>query len=159
MASRMALHSEKAMSCAMALPAGVSRVRWSDRGAPVPLELKSLNHVARPTKRLEESRRFYVEVLGGREIDRPAFSFRGAWITVANVIVHLIENAGAGDPALEVDTRAHHLAFAVADVDAAEEHLRSCGILFRRSQLPGRATRQLFFQDPDGHVIEVGGPY
>ena len=41
----------------------------------MPLDIQSLNHVSFQTMRLEESRRFYIDVLGAKEISRPNFDF------------------------------------------------------------------------------------
>lgn len=119
------------------------------------LPLSSLNHVSRQTKRLAESRRFYCEVLGFREISRPNFSFRGAWLYGAGIQIHLIENEGAPDPG-PINSRGNHIAFAVPDIDAMEQHLQQLGVPYRRQEIPDRKIPQIFFLDPDGHVIELG---
>ena len=121
----------------------------------MPLAIESLNHVAVQTRRLAESRQFYTEVLGAREISRPNFSFGGAWLFLAGIQIHLIEQgapAGRG----EIDTRGNHFALAVPDVDAAEARLKALGISYTRKLIEDRGVHQIFFQDPDGHTIEVG---
>ncbi|MGE0610152.1 MAG: VOC family protein, partial [Pirellulales bacterium] len=40
---------------------------------PGTLPIQTINHLGRLTKRLQESRRFYCDVLGFREIRRPNF--------------------------------------------------------------------------------------
>ena len=122
----------------------------------MPLTIESCNHIALRTKRLDESLRFYVEVLGAKPISRPGFSFRGAWLFVGGIQIHLIEDPAAGDPADEIDTRANHVAFAVPDVDEAERRLRELGVAYKRNLIPDRGVHQLFFHDPDGHMIEAG---
>lgn len=121
----------------------------------MPLDIQSLNHVAVQTKRLDESRRFYVDVLGAKEITRPNFSFGGAWLYLSGIQIHLIEQ---GSPAgrTGVDTRGNHFSFAVTDVDAAEALLKQHGIVYKRKLIEDRGIHQIFFQDPDGHTIEVG---
>lgn len=119
------------------------------------LAIESLNHVAVATKRLNESRRFYIDVLGAKEISRPNFSFGGAWLYLAGIQIHLIEQgspAGRG----EINTRGNHFSFAVPDVDAAEERLKQHGITYIRKLIEDRGIHQIFFHDPDGHTIEVG---
>ena len=119
------------------------------------LAIESLNHVSVQTKRLDESRRFYIEVLGAKEITRPNFSFGGAWLYLAGIQIHLIEQgspAGRG----EIDTRGNHFSFSVLDVDAAEQHLKQMGVIYKRKLIEDRGIHQIFFQDPDGHTIEVG---
>lgn len=123
---------------------------------PPPLTIRQLNHVARPTKRLEESRRFYIDILGAREISRPAFSFRGAWLYLAGIQIHLIEDAGAPDPPEQINTRERHMALAVDDVDAMEDVLKLHGVAYRRNLIADRGIQQIFFRDPDGHLLEIG---
>lgn len=121
----------------------------------MPLEIESLNHVSVQTKRLDESRQFYVNVLGAKEITRPNFSFGGAWLYLAGIQIHLIEQ---GNPAgrHDIDTRGNHFSFAVPDVDAAENRLKQFGVDYKRKLIEDRGIHQIFFQDPDGHTIEVG---
>lgn len=121
----------------------------------MPLAIESLNHVAVQTRHLEESIQFYVDVLGARVISRPNFSFGGAWLYLGGIQIHLIElgtPAGRG----EIDTRGSHFALAVPDVDAAEARLKALGIAHKRKLIEDRGVHQIFFQDPDGHTIEVG---
>ena len=93
--------------------------------------------------------------LGAKVISRPNFNFGGAWLYIAGIQIHLIEQgspAGRG----EIDTRGNHMSFAVPDVDAAEERLKHLGITYKRKLIEDRGIHQIFFQDPDGHTIEVG---
>ncbi len=121
-----------------------------------PLPIKHVHHIARTTRRLEASRRFYREVLGFREIQRPAFSFRGAWLYNYGVQIHLIEDPRAPDPQEEISTRADHLALHVDDIEEAKRVLREHGIPYRENLQRGTGVLQVFFQDPDGHHIELG---
>ena len=122
----------------------------------IPLSIEQLNHVARPTKRLELCRRFWMEVMGAREITRPRFSFGGSWLYLAGIQIHLIEDAAAPDPQESINTRERHMAFAVQDVDAMEFVLREHGVVYKRSLIADRGVHQIFFRDPDGHLIEIG---
>lgn len=121
-----------------------------------PLELLHLNHISLRTKNLDASRRFYVDVLGCREISRPAFSFRGAWLFMAGFQFHLIEDLSTQDAPEGINTRENHVAFAVEDVDAMEQRLVAHGVPYKRNLIPDRGVRQLFFRDPDGWLIEIG---
>ncbi len=93
------------------------------------LRVHSIDHVTLVVKDLERSRRFYVDVLGMREVPRPAFSFAGSWFQAGATQIHLIlEFAGSGPagnllPAPQRGSRTQHLAFLVDDAEAA---LRSC---------------------------------
>ena len=124
-----------------------------------PIQLEVLNHIARTTKNLEASRRFYVDVLGCREISRPAFSFAGAWLYVAGLQFHLIEDLSTPDGPAAINTRVSHIAFRVANLDAMEQRLRDHGIVYKRSAIQDRKIDQIFFHDPDGWMIEIGSDY
>ena len=57
---------------------------------PPPIPIQSLNHIAVVTRRLEDSKRFYRDVLGFREISRPNFKFSGAWLFNYGLMIHII---------------------------------------------------------------------
>ncbi len=120
------------------------------------LKIEQINHVALPTRRLEESRQFYIDVLGAKPISRPNFSFPGAWLYIGGIQLHLIEDEVAPHPTGVINTRDRHISFAVADVDAMEEVLKQREIPYRRSLIEDRQIHQLYIQDPDGHTIELG---
>jgi catechol 2,3-dioxygenase-like lactoylglutathione lyase family enzyme len=124
-----------------------------------PLEILQLNHIARTTKNLEASRRFYIDVLGCREITRPAFSFAGSWLYVAGMQFHLIEDLNTPDSPGTINTRENHVSFVVPDLDAMEERLKRLGVPYRRSMIEDRQIHQMFFRDPDGWMIEIGSNY
>lgn len=126
---------------------------------PEALTIHAFNHVALQTKRLEESIAFYRDVLGFRQISRPAFNFDGAWLYNAGIQIHLIVDERAADPGSSINSRADHFAFATHDVDEMERRLQALGVQYVRRLIQDRGIPQLFFHDPDGHVIEVGGPY
>jgi catechol 2,3-dioxygenase-like lactoylglutathione lyase family enzyme len=114
-----------------------------------------LHHVSRQTQRLEETRKFYVDVLGFREISRPAFNFGGAWLYGAGIQIHLIEEAFSPQ-STDINTRENHVAFQVEDIAASEEVLKAHGVEYRHNVVPERGVNQLFFKDPDGWMIELG---
>jgi catechol 2,3-dioxygenase-like lactoylglutathione lyase family enzyme len=122
---------------------------------PAPLEIKSLNHVAREAINLEESKRFYREILGFQDVVRPPFDFPGAWLYNYGMMIHLVENP-MFSPDDDINTRGAHVAFHVDDIDAAEANLRQRGVTYKKSSVPGRNITQLFFQDPSGYLVEIG---
>jgi catechol 2,3-dioxygenase-like lactoylglutathione lyase family enzyme len=124
--------------------------------AAEPLPIGSVNHVGVMTSRVAESRRFYREVLGFREVSRPNFDFDGAWLYNYGLMIHLIYNDAAGDPDGEIQTRDNHLALHADDLGRVEQLLRQHGIAYRKNEIVDRGIKQIFFQDPDGHHIEIG---
>jgi catechol 2,3-dioxygenase-like lactoylglutathione lyase family enzyme/uncharacterized protein YunC (DUF1805 family) len=129
------------------------------------LRVQCIDHVTLVVKDLERSRQFYVELIGMREIRRPAFSFAGLWFQAGATQIHLIsEFAGSGPagnllPENRRTSRTQHLAFAVDDATVAATHLKTLHVPI----LSGPSPRpdgyiQVFLTDPDGHVIELCSP-
>ncbi len=131
------------------------------------MKIQSIHHVSLNVTDLERSRRFYREILGFEEIERPAFSFPGAWFSVAGgQQLHLIVHPGATfRSAKHVDTRDNHFAVRVDDYGATLAFLRGKGYhedaaeadpLQMRTQPHATAGfPQIYICDPDWHVIEI----
>jgi len=129
--------------------------------------IEALHHVSLVVSDLERSRRFYREILGLNEIQRPPFSFPGAWFSVGasqqlHLIVHTNPTFRTGKP---LDSRDLHFAVRVANYWGAVEFLRGKGYSeepggdeFRVMRLQPHATAgfpQIYILDPDRHVIEI----
>jgi len=120
------------------------------------MKIQELNHVAIHVSDVEESCRFYREVLRLEPLPRPAFSFPGAWFRLgANQELHLIGERT--EPVLS-HNHGNHFALRVDDLGVWEGHFESLGVEhFPRKRRPDGAW-QLFLRDPDGHVIELFTP-
>jgi catechol 2,3-dioxygenase-like lactoylglutathione lyase family enzyme len=123
---------------------------------PRPLPITAINHLSVLTRKVAESTAFYRDVLGFRPVERPPFSFDGAWLHNFGITIHLIRSEQAKHPTEQIDTRDYHLALDTDDLEAVASLLREHGIRFKENEVPGTRTKQLFFQDPDGNHIEVG---
>ncbi len=121
-----------------------------------PLPIRAVNHLARNTRRLEEMKSFYCDVLGFREIQRPNFQFPGAWLYNYGLQIHLIVDESAAQTDGAISTRAGHLALDVDNTDAIERILQQRGIEYQKNQVPLTGVTQIFFHDPDGFHIELG---
>jgi len=128
-------------------------------------KVKTIDHATLVVNDLQQSRRFYVDTLGMREIDRPAFSFPGLWFQAGTTQIHLIlEHPGSGPagnlvPAPRRSSRSHHLAFEVADAAAMRQHVERHGVHVISGPKPRPdGYMQVFVTDPDGHVIEFCSP-
>ena len=122
------------------------------------LAISALHHTAVCVTDLERSKRFYQEVLGLTEIERPAFPFGGAWYELGDgrqlhLIVH--ENPLTLRGTRSVDAKDGHMAFRIVDYDAAIAHFRARGV--DCLERPDNVTpwKQLYVTDPDGHIIEL----
>lgn len=122
---------------------------------PEPLPIQFLHHVSRVTRRLEESRAFYRDVLGFQEMPRPQLGFPGAWLGNYGIQIHLLVNDAPEGRHDLIETRDNHLAFFVADIDAVEKLLVDHAVAFRVNRQRDTNLKQIFFRDPDGHHIEV----
>lgn len=102
---------------------------------------------------LEKSQHFYSTVLGLSKIDRN-LKFPGIWYQIGNFQIHLILAATIIPDAVDCDKwgRNRHLAFSVANLEAAKEQLIAHNCPFQMSA-SGRSA--LFTQDPDGNIIEL----
>jgi catechol 2,3-dioxygenase-like lactoylglutathione lyase family enzyme/uncharacterized protein YunC (DUF1805 family) len=129
------------------------------------IRVKMIDHVTLVVKDLEQSRKFYVEILGMREIPRPAFTFAGSWFQAGKTQIHLIlEFSGSGPagnllPAPLRSSRTQHLAFEVDDAEAAAKRLQDLQIPILSGPKPRPdGFIQVFITDPDGHVVELCSP-
>jgi catechol 2,3-dioxygenase-like lactoylglutathione lyase family enzyme len=119
------------------------------------IKIHELNHVALHVRDLEASMHFYGTILGLLQLPRPAFNFPGAWYALGSQELHLIS-----DESLEPGSRRHHhFALLVDDAFAVKEELTAKGINEFRGPSPRPdGPMQLFFNDPDGYVIEMYSP-
>ncbi|MEX0654117.1 MAG: VOC family protein [Phycisphaeraceae bacterium] len=119
------------------------------------MKITQLNHVAVHVVNLAASERFYGEVLGLAQMDRPAFNFAGAWFRIGvDQELHLIARQPKDDEPYTIPTE-RHFALMVDDADAAAARLRERGVDFRGPNLRPDRAKQIFLRDPDGHVVEL----
>lgn len=118
------------------------------------IELIRLHHVSFAVADLAASRRFFGEVLGLPEIERPAFNFPGAWYALGDRQMHLIEQPGSGREAKARISRSDHAALEVKDLAPVRATLEAAGIPYQTGENDALGFSQIFCSDPDGHTIE-----
>ncbi len=111
-------------------------------------------HAAILVSDLEKSEHFYGTILRLAKVDR-VLKFPGAWYEIGDFQIHLIVDSSAKSDVQNAEKwgRNRHLAFSIADINAAKDQLLSYGCEFQMSA-SGRSA--LFVQDPDGTIIELG---
>lgn len=111
-----------------------------------------VHHVSLNVTDTAAAERFYVEVLGLRPIERPDLGFPGAWLSVGEQEVHLLEVEGFEPP------KGQHFAFQVDDLDAAIDQIRSHGVEVSEPRAIEGVCRQAFLSDPTGNLLELNEP-
>ena len=123
-------------------------------------DVESLHHVTIPVRDLERSKRFYGELLGLQQLDRPPFGFPGAWYALGDGQLHLVADGGGTFRADDhVNRRDSHFAIRVESFDEAVELLRSSRLAIKVDRHSVTGFPQLYVVDPDGHVIEVNAAH
>lgn len=110
-------------------------------------------HTALLVTDLQKAEGFYSNVLGLTKIDR-TLNYPGTWYQIGNFQLHLIVDSSISTDLHNCQKwgRNPHIAFEVADLDAAKTQLiaHDCPI---QPSASGRAA--LFTKDPDNNIIEL----
>ena len=131
--------------------------------------INSLDHCSIRTTKLQETRQFFVDILGLEDGKRPDFPFPGAWLYSASTAgIHLI-GVGPDDPsglqryvggeisseALQGSGAFDHIAFRANDPSVLIERLKKTDYAYRERQVPNMNLFQIFVEDPNGITIEL----
>jgi catechol 2,3-dioxygenase-like lactoylglutathione lyase family enzyme len=125
-----------------------------------PLSLRSLNHISLVVRSIEDSIKFYENVLGFIRVKRPgSFDFNGAWLFNYGIGIHLLQSK---DPdslpkKTEINPRDNHISFQCEDIHAVERKIQEINIKYvkRIVEEGGIYVDQLFIHDPDGFMVEI----
>ena len=116
--------------------------------------LRRVDHVSFAVRDLARSLHFYCDILGLQHAPRPDLGFPGAWLTVGDGQIHLLEvpaELDVGTPSPTLNPVASHAAFAIDDHASVAALLREHDL--ELVELPG--SGQMWVKDPDGHIIEL----
>lgn len=130
------------------------------------MPIQRMEHYLVLSDDIDETKRFYCEVLGMTEGFRPNLGFPGYWLYVGDTpCIHIAEwetyavfTKRVGIP---ISTRAagtgplDHIAFNAARYDETVEKLDRLGIEMSSNILDEIGLRQLFIRDPNGLLIEL----
>ena len=131
--------------------------------------INSLDHCAIRTTKLQETRDFFVDILGLQDGERPDFPFPGAWLyTDSTAVIHLI-GVDPDDPsglqryvggeirteALQGSGAFDHIAFRANDPSVLIDRLKKPDHAYRERQVPNMNLFLIFVEDPNGITIEL----
>lgn len=134
------------------------------------MSLSTLDHCSIRTTKLDETRSFYVDVLGMEDGARPDFDFPGNWLYVGErPVLHLIGIDPENPEGLEdylggtVDADTHntgssafdHVAFRAIDPSILRTRLNDKGYDYRERKVPDLDLFQIFVEDPNGVTVEL----
>jgi catechol 2,3-dioxygenase-like lactoylglutathione lyase family enzyme len=117
--------------------------------------LDSLDHITIITKNLDETKKFYINILGMKiNNNRPPFNFDGAWLDLNNrPVVHIIvkENHAISSDKPTLD----HVAFRAKNIESIKKRLDQYNISYDEKITPDNQVHQIFTVDPNGIKIEL----
>jgi catechol 2,3-dioxygenase-like lactoylglutathione lyase family enzyme len=126
------------------------------------MSIKGLFHVAIKTANLDQTVRFYTEVLGLVAVARPDFGYPGAWLAVpgegGDAIIHIYAGGPALGPEGDVPSGSaaiDHISLMVSGYHRFRERFDRYGLPYREFEVPGTSLWQLFVYDPSGVQLEL----
>lgn len=115
-----------------------------------------LDHFNIRTRKLADTVRFYEDIMGLTNGERPNFAFPGAWMySDGKAVVHLVDISATSEPQKPDSGVVHHVAFASRDFAGMKQRLQSKKMEFDTRQVPGGELWQIFVNDPNGVLIEL----
>jgi len=119
--------------------------------------IERLDHVNVRTANLAGLARFYTDVLGLLQGERPPLGFPGVWLYAGEKpVIHLVGVAEQPQPAGEL--RLEHFAFSAHGLGEFLARLTRLNIDFKQSRQPGTGTFVVNLRDPDGNRLHVDFP-
>ena len=115
-----------------------------------------LDHYNVSTRKLDDTIRFYEDVLGFENGPRPPFDFPGAWLySEGHPVLHVNDISPTDKPQRSDSGVIDHIAFGSRGFEPMKQHLAQKGIPFRVNEVPNSTRRQIFVQDPNNVLIEL----
>ena len=114
------------------------------------IRLRRVNHLTYCVRDKERATRFWVDVLGVKEIPSMVDSDHIVWLQLpSGTMVHLIE----GDVAPSVPS--HHGAFEVEDIEEAQKYMHANNVEMTDITTRHDGQRVFFIEDTEGNRIEI----
>jgi len=120
------------------------------------MRTSGINHVSIHATDLEESVRFYVDLLDAELLDTPNFGVPVQWLGLGDTQLHVFVREAQAQSY-------HHFGITVEDLVPVYRRAEELGALDRRShgnhiiELPGDVA-QTYVRDPAGNLMEIDTP-
>jgi catechol 2,3-dioxygenase-like lactoylglutathione lyase family enzyme len=120
------------------------------------MRTSGINHVSVNANDLDESVRFYVELLDAVLLDTPNFGFPVQWLALGDTQLHLFERETKPESH-------HHFGLTVEDLEPVYRRAEAMDAFERRAfghhlvELPGDVA-QTYLRDPAGNLLELDTP-
>lgn len=118
------------------------------------IQITALEHISLGITDVSQARKFYGEVLGLEEVERPEnLTIPGAWYRMGGVMLHLVER-----PSRDRDGAVAHFCLWAEDIYQAAKTIEAAGFEVqweRKKKIPG--VDRFFTRDPAGNLIELKG--
>jgi len=119
------------------------------------MAVSGLHHVNIRTRDLEETRKFYEDIVGLHVGPRPNFAGGGIWLYSGDHPWVHISMADVAMNGQEVpDEGFAHIAFDMTGMKVMVDRLEDGGVKYSLRASPDRRLAQLFFDDPSGVELE-----
>ena len=120
------------------------------------MSVGTLDHFNIRTRKLDDTVRFYEDVMGLEKGPRPNFAFPGAWMySEGKAVVHIVDISKTDEQQKPDSGVVHHVAFASRGFDGMKQRLESKKMPYDARQVPGGDLWQIFVDDPNGVMIEL----
>ncbi len=120
------------------------------------MSVGTLDHFNIRTRKLDDTVRFYEDVMGLEKGPRPNFAFPGAWMySEGKAVVHIVDISRTDEAQKPDSGVVHHVAFASRGFDGMKQRLESKKMPYDARQVPGGDLWQIFVDDPNGVMIEL----
>jgi len=118
-----------------------------------------MDHVNIRTAKPEETRDFFIDVVGLRNGDRPPFAFGGYWMYAGDqAVVHIVDARDGGAHGMasgRAGAAVDHIGFRMTGFGALRDALQKRKIEPLMRIVPRNGDVQLFVDDPNGVTVEL----
>lgn len=123
------------------------------------MAISELNHINVRTTKMEETKDFYVDVVGLEVGFRPPFDNHGYWLYCGDVaIVHLSPSepeSGARTNPEGMGNGLDHIGLSAKGLDETIATIERHGVKYLKRLAGGDRLVQVFFEDPNGVLVEI----